>query len=382
MKLRLSFVFAAALASTQLGCSSDSSVPLSGLEPALYDAVCAQLADCPTPGAGNAFVAYIAANPAQFSCSDQLAADGGFGVGQMREAVDAGRIRYDAAAAGRCLANLNASCGAFSGGLEADDDCKGVFVGLVPLGGTCYQDEECAGDAHCDESAGCPGVCEASATLGQACDDVPCSRNAEGVRLECTSTTANPNPHCVAVAFDVVGAGESCGEVVADGESQLQAVCDTGLYCKRNLGAAVGNCAVPIPQLQTCVPNLDACAGDASCVAAPAGGFRCEPFTVATTAGAICDPTEQAFCHPLARLDCVGGTCTTVGTGAVGQPCRTSFGTDCNAGLYCDDSGASPVCATLIADGQPCDTDFEEACASGFCDDSGASPVCGSPLCL
>ena len=82
------------------------------------------------------------------------------------EALDAGRLGYDSAAAGECVAAADgAACGGAAGGVDSEA-CDRVFVGQVAIGGACEGDDECAGEASCE---GDPGACEALPALGAPC---------------------------------------------------------------------------------------------------------------------------------------------------------------------------------------------------------------------
>lgn len=386
MRNRTLSIVAASLLAVAAGCSSgSSSISFGSLDREFAEAVCRQLAQCPNPGPSSVLMAYLARNPGLYSCADLFERGGAVSFGTYQSSIDAGRIVYDGGAAAACLDLVGSACG--DGGLllASSAECQRVFTGTVPLDGACSLDLECAGDAHCDLETMCPGTCKAAPTLGEACSMTnPCSDRYPGADLQCMATVGNPTEHCVAVTATTVGAGGSCGDVDAVGDEQVQAACEPGLYCKMALGASTGTCALPIPLGQTCVPTSDVCVENSVCKLSGAAGFRCEAFTVATTTNVTCDEANGQFCDPLSRLECAGGTCELVGSGAANQPCRQGFPTDCNEGLYCDTNGVDPICLPLIADGLACDPTVSEACVTGYCDDvtNPAMPVCGvAPLC-
>jgi hypothetical protein len=88
---------------------------------------------------------------------------------EIGESVANGRVRYDGAAYGVCLAQADA---AGCTGTEAFDACVGgVITPLVDTGGACQQQSECI-DSACiggDSSANTDGVCGAPQPLGAAC---------------------------------------------------------------------------------------------------------------------------------------------------------------------------------------------------------------------
>ena len=92
----------------------------------------------------------------------------------LRSAVEAGRIRWDAEAAGECLAA--GTCG------ERPEACGRVRVPLVELGGTCSGNSECISGACALGTS----VCVAPLAEGMVCDGtVGCE---EGLRCDETGT--------------------------------------------------------------------------------------------------------------------------------------------------------------------------------------------------
>jgi hypothetical protein len=45
-------------------------------------------------------------------------------------------------------------------------------------------------------------------------------------------------------------------------------------------------------------------------------------------------------------------------------------------GLYCNSTGASPVCSPRVANGASCAADSTACASSSYCDSSGATPTC------
>lgn len=388
MRMRSTSFLASAVLAALVGCSSggsSSTIPFDSLQREFATAVCAQFANCPSTVPAGTVLAAIAQHPALYSCADLFTADATFNMAQYRTSIDAGRITYDGAKARACFDALASTCGAFDQVLVGDANCQGALTGHVALGGTCFYDQECVAGTHCDLGSTCPGLCVAAAALGDSCGTgVTCDDNYPGATLSCTTTTANPTMHCVATSFTVVGPGGSCGRVDAVGDEQVEAVCQPGYYCRKVGAATTGTCAAPIPLGQTCVVGTDACVDDTVCqTTGMSSTATCVPFNLTNTAGAACDAASNTYCNPLARLACVGGTCQQVGTGTTSQPCRSSYPTDCNTGLYCDTTGSSDVCLPQVPTGQPCDPNVDRQCASGYCDDVTvpASPVCGTPTC-
>lgn len=109
----------------------------------------------------------------------------------------------------------------------------------------------------------------------------------------------------------------------------------------------------------------DGCAG--TCVAFTAVGAACDPTLTQCAPTAFCDGTAKKcvarsdkgaacgdngpFCS--SGLSCVAGVCS--GQSALGAACVFNlFGSSCTPGLFCDGSGASPVCAARHDAGATC----------------------------
>jgi len=75
--------------------------------------------------------------------------------GQIKDAINKSRARWDGAAAGHCLQNLNVvACGIFSDGDGLGDgleDCERILIPLQDIGEDCGSDGECKGeDVFCN----------------------------------------------------------------------------------------------------------------------------------------------------------------------------------------------------------------------------------------
>jgi hypothetical protein len=89
------------------------------------------------------------------------------------EAITAGRLVYDGAAAADCLAAVDAAaCGAATHQAEDNGSCTAFFVGQVAAGGQCKDDAECAvaGSFCSGGSSDTFGACTTLPALGQPCD--------------------------------------------------------------------------------------------------------------------------------------------------------------------------------------------------------------------
>lgn len=224
-------------------------------------------------------------------------------------------VKYDAAAAGRCLEAVSAAvarCGDPSGASSA---CERVFEGTKGAGAACESSAECAspagGSAYCSEDGSGQGACVVSprGTRGAACD-ATCTEMASGT--SCMSG----------------GPANGGGAGVAPDTSCYT---NDGLYC-----GSEGKCA-PLRAV-----------------------------------GESCDTTQES-CVDSAW--CAQGTC--VARVAVGASCEGSRA--CELTAYCDDSGkcqAKRPDGAACSSGEACEGD---RCEAGKCGGSGiASPeLCG-----
>jgi hypothetical protein len=237
-----------------------------------------------------------------------------YDLGRAQASMTAGRLRYDPAAAARCLdAGRTALCPArpFAG-----DACLGVFVGLVAVGGACTTSADCAGGGACDAPS-CPGGCCVGTCLAPSGATPPLQ---VAVGQPCQQ-----HEDCVDDAY--CEADHTCHAMPdAAGEHCLYG-CTTGdLHCD--------------PATETCVPFArlgEACDG----AAPPCSG------TYAFCDGAVCQPRpgagepcdEHRTCVAGGR--CLGGVCTPRGT--AGGPCASDD--DCD--YACD--RAAGVCVAAAA---------------------------------
>ena len=119
----------------------------------------------------------------QSACTAELGALGQALISSVTEAQDAGRIRYDGAAAATCFQKLGgAACTATSNDQSVVPECDAYIVPLVATGATCGSDEDCQ-TGFCDRpltstngkcavvpSKGMP--CTSRCVAGATCDTV------------------------------------------------------------------------------------------------------------------------------------------------------------------------------------------------------------------
>jgi hypothetical protein len=97
-------------------------------------------------------------------------------VGAVQDGEAKGRLGYDAAQMGTCLATLaHESCAEWTTGLTHDVSCPEAFSAKVAVGGACQSDFECI-MGHCDGATAATmtmpavdGACKATLAHGAAC---------------------------------------------------------------------------------------------------------------------------------------------------------------------------------------------------------------------
>ncbi|HMY15464.1 MAG TPA: hypothetical protein PKA58_04000 [Polyangium sp.] len=125
----------------------------------------------------------------------------------LTDAVNAGRLKYDAALAGTCFGKVTKECTLLSGNSPLNDaECDKVFVGLVADGGDCGGENECAvAGSYCPIPQGAMmGKCTVLPKEGEACPDFRC---VDGLGCD----TVNGMQVCVKPAAD----GQPCSSSLA-----------------------------------------------------------------------------------------------------------------------------------------------------------------------
>ncbi|MBK7861166.1 MAG: hypothetical protein IPJ65_21650 [Archangiaceae bacterium] len=275
--------------------------------------------------------------------------------------ITAGRMRFDPAAARRCVdSTRTAACGA-----NLSFPCADVFVGQVATGGACYQQLlgsfDCGSADYCDATATCPGVCTRRKGPGE--------KSNGGVfvadcRPELTRTSSD---YCV----EWLPPGAFCRSVDGGSSADL-APCTPGAFCDSSTDRCVARQGegATCSSSQQCRSGL-ACLGG-HCAVRPAGGLGqpCdEPRVYNTCPGDLrCDAPPRAT---------DGGHCAA--RSGSGTSCFTT--SDCAAGLLCHGAPSYPydggmgTCGGLPKLGDPCDT--LALCLEGWCDPKTAR--CAAP---
>ncbi len=96
---------------------------------------------------------------------------------QWQASIAAGRMEYDAAAAGGCVsASASLSCSEYaalsngSGNTSLAGTCQPFLIPKVENGGACSDDEECTSDNCVQTSSSMDGTCQAMPGAGEPCD--------------------------------------------------------------------------------------------------------------------------------------------------------------------------------------------------------------------
>lgn len=249
----------------------------------------------------------------------------------LQASIAAGRIKFDAAAAQRCIDGIH-TCDA----TDAPADCNKAFIPLVAAGQPCTSARECKDLGGCElDDKGC-ARCAAVLQVGDVCE---------------------PNgPPCKDSACQETGATHHC-QVVAPTAGV------PGLPC------VSGSCAKPY----TCDPATDLCQTAFSL------GHACKLTTSdeapPCAAGLVCTPEANAT-SPV-------GTCEA--PGSLGQPCFTILHAACSAGLWCRDplpaSGLYGLCIAASKPGEACESDTD--CQPGLrCLYAAAGKRCFAPVAI
>lgn len=230
------------------------------------------------------------------------------GPGVLGEALDAGRLRFDALLAAQCLEELPGPCG------PPPSSCAQALVGTVPVGGTCFGSNECATGLKCVGDA-CPTTCQPP-RCGEAVElsDGGCEPSVacDGGCPRGLAQTCEAAAPC--------GDGLRCveGRCLFDRAAEGQA-CDLQLPCQLGLSCTAGQCT----------------RGQAE--GAPCDSSRPCAFTLSCTAsGCISPGGAQAACDEgnarcRAHFHCVDQRCAS-DLGA-GEPCVRAQ--ECETGLQC-----------------------------------------------
>jgi hypothetical protein len=366
--------FAACAETTRV--APDGAAPRSANELASFfertsELACRQPAGCP----GSDASAYYASAATCMAASRRYVAPY---RRQLLEQVALGRVRFDPAAAARCLADLADHCGT-----DVREACLGVLAGTVAPGGACELAQECVPGSYCDHGEpgtfACAGRCVATSTP-------PGSRppgNLSSCRADPGATAYFDGSRCVSARFGAPAAlGEAC-DVIDAGDGRVRLVrCVDGLACAVTALRQSGRCVRPLDAGAGCAAG-DVCPPGFVCDATATTAGRCAPYGLTHVAGGPCVPGRSSggappSCDPLEQLECGDdGRCVRVGDGREGSRCVPGVSVEglCDEGLFCDRAGDAPTCRRQREVGEPCVS--ETGCRSGACRDR----VCATRIC-
>jgi len=316
---------------------------------------------------------------------------------EMARSVNAGRLLYDAALAGKCMQSIrNADCTMIENIFEGlDEECQDVFTGLVVLDGDCYRGDECAAGLYCDESVSeCPGQCQSYLGLGDSCFGGDCDPDVAGCDWQ------------QGICATLAGSGQICDNVD----------CEAGLVCDYNSDPAV--CLDPAPEGSSCTSSRG-CDGGLQCLngkcTGPAGAgqacdigeefegimfacvanYYCDADVVMQQRTGVCQSKKASGSECILFYECKSGLLCIglqineqteeVIPGSCGQPlnagapCTADFEfPECNWDLYCHDQTA--VCTAYPGIGDPCVYQDDPECFGDdlYCDslEYGVPGVC------
>jgi hypothetical protein len=102
----------------------------------------------------------------------------GLALPQWQASIDAGRMEYDASAAGGCVAaSANLSCSEYAdlssgnGNTSLAGTCRPFLIPKVADGGACSNSNECISDNCVQTSSSEDGTCKPMPGAGEQCDD-------------------------------------------------------------------------------------------------------------------------------------------------------------------------------------------------------------------
>ncbi len=295
--------------------------------------------------------------------------------------IKAGKVKYDATQAGKCLQAMGTKCSAFSSNAEEPAACKATFIGTIAEGGACTEDQECISQ-NCDHpDSNCPGKCgKAPVAAGGACADP----------AECGSNLTCKDKKCVAAEIAAVGAscakaecakGATCDYSApeapickaaggADATCSDDAGCLPEFYCHGS-GFPSGTCKPRAKAGEPCATGMTSdgaqCQTTHVCVPGADGKATCLPRV---KTGGACTSGEQCLG---VDLTCQGGTCKVLPKkGEACAPPAASAGSlfACMPPAVCVES----KCGDPPGEGKPCD--LFTGCAEGLACDG---KVCKTP---
>ncbi len=249
----------------------------------------------------------------------------GFDIGQVMAGVAAGRIRFDADAARRCVDDMASRECVLVPRFHWPASCDAVFTGLAADGDACFVKQDCAsqgctgGACRADEC--CPGVCAppvaegATCTSAQRCPSgTTCRLTGQmSFELRCLApfeegATCQRRGDCAAAYF--------CSNTFGPGDEPLPGTCNR----KAEHGAACD----PFHGEDSCVRFDDYCdATSHVCSARKPPGAACETqaWSPIDSGGSSCQELAACVNQVCVVLGGPGAACTTTNDCAIGIDC-------------------------------------------------------------
>lgn len=355
------------------GCSGGSggtaggNVPRDQYNTEAYKAVCAHYATCGIAKSADSCVQYYQTLLGSYSS---------VGVNFYDKAIELGKIKYDGAAAARCLNGYATSACSLSALISPAADCRSIYVGQVPVGSACGYGQ-CVPSAFCSSEvdAKCPGTCKARVQAGGAATS-PAECVAGLVILSGTcsnppgegSTCSTPGP------FGGCAPGLTCSDAKTCVKPKVEGdACSTTAPCDTFFSCVSGQCARP---------------GDvgASCGASAGSGLGCKIELYCSSAstcaqrlgeGSACTGAECNFDLRCSKATPGAADKTCHKPTPLNGACTVATTSDCDNGLFC--SSSSQTCIAQLADGAACTTG--DVCSFGTCSSGKCVSYLGS-ICI
>lgn len=330
------------------GPISDAPVPLEDLCPLFTSDLCIYLRQCGEWDYRD-----------QEHCEQEMQC---FGLEQLEQSAEAGRVEYNPGAVGACHARFMESPCEFAFFWFTPDIydvlavCEDTLEPLQRVGEECVADGECVSRYCSKEGRSCPGTCLQRGREGQSCADTSCEDG-----LEC-----NANRICRAP----IPAGDPCDEGFECYDSSSSTrngeLIDTSLLCDRRtntcqLSPVVGeecgwiSIGENVSDGFSAYCQLGWCDND---------GFETGTCQAPSNLGGGCETSNDC----LDDLRCIPSDTSSFGIcsepGSTGAACAVS--NDCQEGLFCSEVG---LCAAKLGSGASCMSDSQ--CASDICGDDG-----------
>jgi len=276
--------------------------------------------------------------PDPSACQATMIADG-TDYQTVKVDIAAGKVRYDAAEAARCIQSFDALAQLYAsgctqsmraGGPPPPSDCSRTFTGTVPNGGACFNSFQCssqrcmAADATCAPSHQCcAGTCSPPQTILPAGADCVASSR-DQICATGTVCAANPPSAPAKCMTPSTVEGSPCSALGACAPPLFCQLDSSDGTCRRVAARGAPCVASGISAPQACDDLLDYC--DRSTHVCTRRGAPGEP----------CDPAQRTC---LGYAQCLGSTC--VALGSERAACEPTSGPGCLGDLEC-----SPITKT------------------------------------